>query len=393
LLLLGVAVLPFVLSTLALVAHQRANPRQRGPWLPEPAGPWLEHQIRQRRLPVRVEVHPRDGMDGYWPSVGVIGLSERTWGGCRPTDWAIAAHELGHARNMESHPLVAQLLPTARLAHGLAWRGTVAALFVAALLGQPWLLSLAVGFLALTVAAGGVVFADELWASAHGWDLLRDDRRMRSEARHVARSSMVGAASIYGLGFLGEVAVLAAWPSIATVATTTPTPLAAEVSTPGVWLLVVLVPVLALRAAHVLHQVLAPEPVQTDFRLFTVMHREARWEFLTGVGVLVIVALLHDHATGMGFAMSVVLATTTAIGPVAGLARALVLLPVLLVLYRFERRAVEDDDRFFPEVRPDEAAPALMALYSDPPWYLRVSWLAHLAYVPLLAVLGLQLLD
>ncbi len=33
-----------------------------------------------------------------------------------------------------------------------------------------------------------------------------------------------------------------------------------------------------------------------------------------------------------------------------------------------------------------------MALYSDPPWTLRVSWLAQLAYVPLLGVLGLDLL-
>jgi hypothetical protein len=160
-----------------------------------------------------------------------------------------------------------------------------------------------------------------------------------------------------------------------------------------VWLLIVLVPMLALRAAHVLHQVLAPEPVQTDFRLFTVMHREARWEFLTGMGVLVIVGLLHDHASGMFFALSVVLATTTAIGPVAGLVRALVLLPMLLVMHRFAGQGeLRGDDRFFPEARPDQGAPALMALYSDPPWYLRVSWLAHLAYLPLLAALSLQLL-
>jgi len=384
-----VGALPFALSVLAIASHQRQNHGRRGAWLPVAAGPWLEHQISRLGLPVSVEAHPRDGLDAYWPSVGAIGLSERTWGGCRPGHWAIAAHELGHALNMATHPAVAQILPTARLAQGLSWRAFVAALLCTALCNQPGLLPLALGFLLISVTASAVVCADELMASVHGDRLLRADTRLRGEGRDLARGSLVSAGLIYGVGLLGQLVALALWPQVAQLAVTTG---ATSVSAPGpvgVMLSMVLTPILVLRAAHVLGQILRPEPVTTDFRLFTVMHREAQWEFLSGIGVLVVVIALHPLASGPLGALALVLATTTAIGPVGGLARALILFPVLLLLYRrAAHTAEEDDEAFFGSVpRPDEAAPALMALYSDPPWYLRVSWIAHLAYLPLLAVL------
>ncbi len=385
--------LPFLLGLVAVVQQQRLNHRRRGAWLPEAAGPWLEQQIRRLHLPVRVEVHPRDGLDAYWPSVGAIGLSERTWGGCRPGDWAIAAHELGHAMNMASHPLVAQMLPTARLAQALAWRAFAAALLSAVLLDEPLLLPLALGFLGLSVVVSSVVCLDEASASWRGYHLLLGDKRFRREARDVARESMIGAGSVYGLGLLGQIAVLAAWSPLARLAVSGSRATPGEPTVAAIWLTVVLVPLLLLRAAHVLTQVLAPEPVTTDFRLFTVMHREGQWEFLTGIGVLIVAVGLHSLVDGPLDALAMVLGTTTAIGPVGGLARALVLFPLLLLARRWLERQEEDDDAFFPSVAcPDEAAPALMALYSDPPWYLRVSWLAHLAYLPLLGVLLLRLL-
>ncbi len=273
----AVCALPFMLSTAALMHHQQRNLRRRGGWLPEPAGPWIEAQIARRRVPVRLEVHREEGMDGYWPTLSVIGLSERTWGGCRPGDWAIAAHELGHARNVGLHPVIAELLLGARLAHGLAWRGTVASLLVVALLGQPWVLGVGLAMAVTTVLAGAIVCADELAASQFAWGLLGDDPRLPRSDRRVALESMAGAASVYVLGCLGQLAVLCAWPAIARLAQTAPATQNGPVSTPGVWLLIVFMPLLALRAAHVLELVLAPEPVTTDFRLISVLNREARW--------------------------------------------------------------------------------------------------------------------
>lgn len=391
-LLVLVSVLPFVLSALAVAADAGARHRRRGPWLPEAAGPWLERQIAQLALPVRVEVHPNDGLDAYWPGVGAIGLSNRTWGGCRPADWAIAAHELGHALNMSSHRLVAELLPTARLVSGHAWRGFVAALLCAALLGDERVLALAHAALWLAVGAGAVVVADEALASRHAVRLLAADRRMRRQARTVARQAMTGAFAVYALAWIGQLAVLVSWSAVARTALQGIDPVVPrEPSAPAVWLMVFLIPVLGLRAIHVLHQVLAPEPVTSDFRLFTVMHREAQWEFLAGTGVLALVVLLHGTAVGPLFSLSLVLAATTAIGPVGGLLRALLLFPVLLLLRDRLGRDERDDEAFFPEVRPDEAAPALMALYSDPPWYLRASWLTHLGYLPMLVLLAIEL--
>ncbi len=388
-----VCAVPFLLSAIGLAVHQLQSTRRRGGWLPVAAGPWLEQQVDDMRLDVGVEVHAHHGLDAYWPSVGAIGLSERTWGGCRPTDWAIAAHELGHALNMASHPVVAQILPTARLAQGHLWRAFVATLLCAALLQHSVLLLLAPVLLLASVVVTFVVCLDELFASRHGLRLLHEDPRVRAGQIRVARVSMTGAASVYGLGLIGQVAVLGAWPAIRSWVLGLSL---APVQAPGalvMWLTVVLVPVLLLRAAQVSLQVMDPEPVTSDFRLFTVMHRDGQWEFLTGIGVLVIVVGLHPMFGGTLGAVAMVLATMTAIGPVGGLMSALILFPVLLLARGWFERSEDDDEAFFPAVTtPDQSAPALMALYTDPPWYLRASWLAHVAYLPLLGVLAVRLL-
>lgn len=386
-------VLPFVLSILGIAIHQRTQDRRAGSVLPVAAGPWLEAQIQALRLGVRVEVHPRDGLDAYWPSVGAIGLSERTWGGRRPGQWTIAAHELGHALNMASSPLVAELLPMARLAQGQLWRAFAAALLCAALLQEPVLLPLALALLLGSVTVTAVVCADEASASRHGYRMLQGDDRLSDADRELARTSMLGAGAIYGLGLLGQLLVLACWGPLAQLVSTAEPLASAAIGAPVLWLTLVLIPVLLLRAAHVLLQVLSPEPVTTDFRLFTVMHREGQWEFLTGMGVLVLVVGLHSLIVSPLGALALVLGTMTAIGPVGGLGRALILFPLLLLLRRWLERPEEDDEAFFPPATsPDASAPALMALYTDPPWYLRVSWLAHLAYLPLLGLLIFRLL-
>jgi hypothetical protein len=266
-------------------------------------------------------------------------------------------------------------------------------LIAAALFREPWLLVLATGFLVLSLCAGAVILGDEGMASKHGLAFLRADRRVGNDAVRIARRSMAGAFSVYAAAVVGELAVLLALPWLADLALTPAhDPLNAELWAPAVWGFVVFVPFLLLRAAHVLHRVFRPEPVTSDFRLFTVMHRESQWEFLAGVGVLLVVAGLHTHGDGALFQLSTVLATTTAVGPVGGLLRAVVLVPVVLMLLKLGVMGADDEDIvMIPEAQEADAAPALMALYTDPPWYLRVSWVTHVAYVPLLVLLIVQL--
>ncbi|HHO54252.1 MAG TPA: hypothetical protein ENK18_26120 [Deltaproteobacteria bacterium] len=391
--LIGACALPFIMSGLGIAIHQRTQDRRSGSTLPLAAGPWLEARIQELGLSVDVEVHPRDGLDAYWPSVGAIGLSERTWGGCRPGQWTIAAHELGHALNMASSPLIAELLPMARLAQGQLWRAFAAALLCSALLQEPALLPLALALLLGSATVTAVVCLDEASASRHGYRMLREDERMSEADLELARRSMLGAGTIYGLGLVGQLAVLACWGPLASWVSAAPPADPGPIGAGVLWLTLALIPILVLRAAHVLLQVMSPEPVTTDFRLFTVMHREGQWEFLTGMGVLILVMSLHPLIVSPLGALALVLGTMTAIGPVGGLGRALILFPLLLLVHRWLERPEEEDDAFFPPATlPDESAPALMALYTDPPWYLRVSWLAHLAYLPLLGLLIFRLL-
>jgi len=395
-LLLGACALPFLLSTVGLVVQHQLDRSDPGDELTEPAGRWLRALVAARGEAVRVEVHPHTGVDAYWPGTGAIGLSEGTYASHQPTAYAVAAHELGHALNMAGNAFVADLLPTARLARIFAFRTFAAGLLGAALFASPWLLVLALGFLLLALASSAVIVTDEAMASRRGLQLLRADRFVPADAERVAQRSMRGALAVYVAGLVGEAVVLAAFPLLASHAVPSPAasalPAPAEPWAPAVWVLVAFVPFLLLRAAHVISRVLRPEPVGSDFRLFTVMHREARWEFLAGFGVLLVVLGLHDHAATPVGQLATVLAITTAVGPVAGLLRALLLVPVVLALHRLGWLPRRDSDIvMLPETRNQDAAPALMALYSDPPWYLRVSWVAHVAYLPMLIVLTYRL--
>jgi hypothetical protein len=248
---------------------------------------------------------------------------------------------------------------------------------------------LSAGFLALSIASGAVILVDEGAASRFGLRLLRAESQVPPRAVEVARRSMRGAWWVYGAGLGAELVVAASLPWLAGLLELAAPPVAEG----GPWgsaicVLVAFVPALLLRAAHVLHQVLRPEPVRSDFRLFTVMHREAQWEFLAGFGVLLVVLGLHPFVASPLGQLATVLATTTAVGPVGGLMRALVLVPLLMVAWKLGWLQQSDEDLVLvPEARGADAAPALMALYSDPPWYLRVSWLTQAAYVPMLVLL------
>ncbi len=397
--LLAACALPaFATTFLGFVQHLRER-REEGPELAEPAGRWLRQTVERRGDTVRVEVHPHSGMDAYFPGTGAIALSSRTYGSHSAVAYAVAAHEHGHAQNMErsesTSRWLADILPTARLARTFAFRAFAAGLIGGALFHEVWLLVFAAGMQLLSLGAGLMILLDEGMASKHGVDLLKADRFVPRDVLTVARRSMRGAFSVYAGTILAELVVLAAMPWLAELAMTPgPTPRlgAPTVWAPAVWAYVVFVPLLGLRAARVLHRVFRPEPVQSDFRLFTVMHRESQWEFLAGACVLMLVAGLHSAGEGALFQFSTVLATSTAVGPVGALVRALVLVPVVLgLLWTGLLQESDEDVVLLPETRDADAAPALMALYTNPPWYLRVSWVTHVAYLPLLVLLAAEL--
>jgi Zn-dependent membrane protease YugP len=385
-------VLPFLGSSVALVADGWFRRGERGPALPESAASWLQRRIVDLGLPLRVEVHPRGGFDAYWPSVAAIGLSEATAAGTSPADWAVAAHELGHARTVAGRGLLAQLFAVARSLAGLAWRAFVAALLVAAAFGEPWLLRVAFVFLSVAVAAQIVVVADESAASLGAFRSLSADPRLSSDARRAAGRALLGAFGVYLAALLAELTVAIGWPLLARVAIEDaahlgpwPPPAAA------VWVSVALLPLLVLRAMQVLSQVLFPEEVATELQLLTRMRRDREWELMTAVAVAILLATAAGSGQGPVFALAVAFAVTTLVAPTAGLVRGALALPARLAMRWWRGADRRDRLRLLGRPPPEEGS-ALLAVYSRPPWTVRLTWLADLAYVPFLLVLFLDLL-
>jgi Zn-dependent membrane protease YugP len=382
--LLLVALVPALLTAcgLALLALESRRPALP---LPEPAGPWIERVVARTGLPLQVEVVPAETPDAYWPNAATLGLSEATYGGRRPKDWAVAAHELGHALNVAWHPAMAALLPGARLGSVLGWRLCVAGLIAAALFGEPIALTVAALALVASVACTAVVCADEVAASLHAARLIRADPVGKAGLGR-ASAAMGAAASAYLLGAVGQVLVLLAFPWLAQAILAEP--MAVKVpSDLGFTLVMAVTPIVCVRTALAMWQAVRPEPVPSELDLWDLLGREARWESVCAIGIVGAVASMYPAVGGPAAAVATALAVSVAIGPVQGLGAALIALPVV-VLRRFTVRPTAPA-RYLKRARDDVPA-AMVAMWSDPPWYLRATWLMPLAYLPLVAILAVR---
>jgi hypothetical protein len=67
-----------------------------------------------------------------------------------------------------------------------------------------------------------------------------------------------------------------------------------------------------------------------------------------------------------------------------------VALPVV-VARRFGPQRPVRAPRYLKPAR-DDVPEAMIAMWSDPPWYLRATWLMPLAYLPLVALLALRVI-
>jgi Zn-dependent membrane protease YugP len=384
---LGIATLPSLLTAAGLALCAIENRRAAAP-LPEPAGPWIERLIASTGRGVAVEIVPAESPDAYWPNAATMGISEATYGGTRPKDWAVVAHELGHAETLAKSPLLLWLLPAARLMATLGWRFAIAGLLTAMLFHEPAAVWFALFMLVPSVAASFVVCADEIAASVHGWSFVASDPRVTPEGRARAGSAMAAAASAYLLGALGQLVVLALWPSIVGLAIGDPGHLKPP-SHLGMWLVLAGTPVVAVRVALAIRQAVAPEPVPSELDLWALLAREAKWESCAAVGVLAMVLGMHAAVAGPFTAVASALGLAVALGPVHGLLLALLALPVVVVqrIRGVERRRV----RYLRPAR-DDVPQAMLAMWADPPWYLRAVWLLPLAYLPIVVVLAARVL-
>jgi hypothetical protein len=88
-------------------------------------------------------------------------------------------------------------------------------------------------------------------------------------------------------------------------------------------------------------------------------------------------------------AVASALGLAVALGPLYGLVLALLSLPVVVV--RRIRGVERPRVRYLRPAR-DDVPQAMLAMWADPPWYLRAVWLLPLAYLPIVVVLAARVL-
>jgi Zn-dependent membrane protease YugP len=384
----------FVLGLAAALAQQRAQAalEARPVPAPEAAGPWTQAAAARAGLATDVGLHPDKGAqaDGYWPGVDFVALSQRTWRRADALAWAVGAHELGHAANVASHRWMGTLLPMARVAEVQAAHAMGAFLLVGALTGSGMALGLA-GVAGLGAALASVaVLADELFASRRGLAMMQSDGRLSGEAIASARASTHWAASVYAAQALGRLLSLVALPWAAEAVLSAPPAPPAWLAAPGWWWFVALGPVLVLRAAQVLDNLLRHRPVRSEFRLAQETNLEHQWDFLAGMSVAILVLVFHPVSEAPAWRAAMMLAAIPAMGPVGALGRLPVLLPVVAAL-ALGQRGRASTPSWAGEEPPSGASPVpapVLAWHNDPPAWWRGLAALKLSFLPLLLALG-----
>jgi hypothetical protein len=373
---------PFLASAvLALAAALLQRRLQRGRQLSTPAGPWLSATVDRGDLPVRVVVSPEitGSVDGYWPRVGVIGLAPRTWIDRSLAGRMIASHELGHASLWQTHPDLAEVLVRARQLHGAASVLAGSAFLVAALMDSRVAVTIGMAALVLGVIGGVGVIADEATASIRGARLLESEG-LRT---HATDASMALAAAIYAVPVVLQGIFLANGPAFA-ASLLASTPLRTTNSDVGLWAILLLTPVLALRAAQVVVDAREPALPATEFRLDWNLFQERSWAFHSSVIVLLWLALTHDEPVSRGTAPLFVLGALPAMSTLGALGRMVVVMPLVtvLALVGFHGPPPTTRSPSFPA-----PIPARELLEPQPDAWSRAAHWTRIAWLPLALVL------
>jgi len=363
--------------------------------MPLTAGEWLAKEIARLGLQGRVRTVVTDddaklSLDAYHPFQGVIQLSAETHFKRDPMHWAIAAHELGHARFHINWPWLGRVTIAA-----LFIKRTLIATAVALLMGNvvfalPHVTDISLVLFATCIALHGFVLGDELIASMYALDMLRATPGFGPSHVRSARRALALAFSTYAIGFLSRALLLAQWPLVAALTRTPMVPPVATLTVLGTVLAAALSLVLAIAA---LTRVLA-KLVRLPDRVLTIGVIAI---MLTKPALFALILLVWNTHADPSFAAWVMLALLT----VQGYFVFVLMLPMILmdvfVLHRFTKKLVVDITHRTAELRRDfEAGKAerkvgnlaiaelLEKAQTSPPLEHRLLQVLHLSYVPLL---------
>lgn len=379
---LALLLLPMALTLAASAWRSRRERRRIGLELPGPsAGPWAEALAARLGLAVRIGVPPtRTGVtEGYWPHARLVTLSRGTWQGRSPVARAGAAHELGHAWQLDKLGRYGEWLLFARSMEEVAAAGT-AALCVAQLV-LPGLWPAMVGMAALAAVGASIAWLDEHRASswARTWlvDLPRD-------AWPVADEALTEAEQIYAVKALARWTVAAGLlllPPLSTQGLLLPAPVL-------LWTVVLLGPLLLLRTAQGITQLVRPQRMSSLEMLEQRQFHEASWDVGMGWVALVLVLATVGQTVATGLEPLVALAALPAWTPLSAIGHTLALVPMRRLHVPALPRAPREDEG---PARERAVAGLLEAQASRPLW-VRATQLLHLGALPLWVALSWRML-
>lgn len=389
---------PSLVSTVLRIAITRSLRRldeSHPDDMPLTAGEWLAREIDRLGLRGRVRTVVTDGdaklsLDAYHPFHGVIQLSAETHFKRDPMYWAIAAHELGHARFHIASPRLGRVTIAA-----LFIKRTLIATAVALVIGNvafalPHVTDIALVLFAVCVALQGFVLGDELIASMYAMDMLRATPGFGPSHVRSARRVLALAFSTYAVSFLARALLLLQWPLVVALTRDAMVPPLATLTTLGTVLAAALSLVLIVAA---LTRVLAklvklPDRVLMVGVVAMLLAKPALF------ALLLLVWNTHADPSFAGWVM-------LALIPVQGYFVLVLMLPMILldlfVLHRFTTKWVVDvTHRTAQLLRDYEAgkpqrkvgnlaiAELLEKAQTSPPLEHRLLQVLRLSYIPLL---------
>jgi Zn-dependent membrane protease YugP len=368
--------------------------------LPLTAGEWLQREIHRLGLGGRLSHIVTDAagmasLDAYHPEHGVIQLTADTHFKRDPMHWAIAAHELGHARFKVALPVFGRFI----VAMVYVKRGLVAValalVFGNALFALPHVTDLALHLFQAALALQLLVLLDESIASTLALRSLRASPEVRPSHMRSARTVLALAFSTYAIGFATRAAMLTQWHHVVDHTKVPAVPPLYHPTTLGMVLAGI---------ATVMATLYALNRIYLAFRRDgTVPKREAAHSFMFQCALLLFVYLVWNHRADVQWARYVM----AAIVPISGWFIAVLSLPGAifdLVLFdRIAKKFVVDPTDRTKELRRDHEAGkdqryagnvAFTKLIerSDavPRFERRVRELCRLCYVPLVIAFWLS---
>lgn len=378
--------------------------------LPQNTGDWLRRQLRLRGMEGQVDVltstSDQATVDAYFPGSSFIQLAPDTWLRTDPVGWATAAHELGHAINYRRGWALHSLLVFARWSSRGTW--TLACAFILANLlhGSVLVAQLAYALLIVASLTHALVLWDELWASQIGMSLLREDGRMDARRLDGAHVTMGAAFLSYASGLVGTVAVLLAYPAVAQL-TVDRDVFVEGAPLDGVSLGIAagLSAALTIRAATEIWRLLRPPRYESAGEAEVALTLHSLLDTGWAVPLIALLALVWNQPLGTVFTVAFVLAVLPGLQALLRILAPvlpLLMLPLFLMLMPLIAWAVPrcpphqacapPGEEVLAQVRAEmerghyELREAQLRLVNDPPLYMRLSGLARVSYVPLLAL-------